>query len=120
MRYRRARAGSATPSDRGVIFRWSPTDPGSDREAMPADDQVTSDIVDFVEFRRRRVRGPRRARADTVRPVARAQTITPAQVQFASWSMYLLIDIIVLNLFVEFSSAVVIDSFYISILTAAL
>jgi len=48
------------------------------------------------------------------------QTITARQVQFASWSMYLLIDIVVLNLFVEFSDSVVIDSFYISILTAAL
>ena len=34
--------------------------------------------------------------------------------------MYLLIDIVVLNLFVEFNHSVVIDSFYISILTAAL
>ena len=34
--------------------------------------------------------------------------------------MYLLIDIVVLNLFVEFSKSVVIDSFYISILTAVL
>jgi hypothetical protein len=34
--------------------------------------------------------------------------------------MYLLIDIVVLNLFVEFSNSVVIDSFYISILAAAL
>jgi hypothetical protein len=34
--------------------------------------------------------------------------------------MYLLIDIVVLNLFVEFTTSVVIDSFYISILTAVL
>ena len=48
------------------------------------------------------------------------QTLTARQTQFASWSMYLLIDIVVLNLFVEFSSSVIIDSFYISILAAAL
>ncbi len=34
--------------------------------------------------------------------------------------MYLLIDIVVLNLFVEFTNTIVIDSFYISILTAIL
>lgn len=48
------------------------------------------------------------------------QSITARQFQFASWATYLLIDIVVLNLFVEFSNSVVIDSFYISILTAAL
>ena len=48
------------------------------------------------------------------------QVFTARQVQFASWSVYLLVDIVVLNLFVEFSHSVVIDSFYISILTAAL
>ena len=48
------------------------------------------------------------------------QTITARQGKFVSWSMYLLIDIVVLNLFVEFSESVVIDSFYISILTAVL
>jgi FlaA1/EpsC-like NDP-sugar epimerase len=47
-------------------------------------------------------------------------TITARQAQFASWSMYLLIDIVVLNLFVEFTDSVVIDSFYISMLTAVL
>jgi hypothetical protein len=52
--------------------------------------------------------------------VSGGQRITARQVQFVSWSMYLLIDIVVLNLFVEFNSSVVIDSFYISILTAAL
>ena len=48
------------------------------------------------------------------------QTITDRQAQFASWSMDLLIDVVVLNLFVEFNHSVVIDSFYISILTAVL
>jgi hypothetical protein len=52
--------------------------------------------------------------------VANGQTITARQGKFISWSMYLLIDIVVLNLFVEFSKSVVIDSFYISILTAVL
>ena len=52
--------------------------------------------------------------------VPQAQTVTARQMQFASWATYLLIDIVVLNLFVEFTPSVVIDSFYISILTAAL
>ena len=46
--------------------------------------------------------------------------ITARQAQFASWTMYLLIDIVVLNLFVEFTDTIVIDSFYISVLTAIL
>jgi hypothetical protein len=52
--------------------------------------------------------------------VPTGQTITARQGKFISWSMYLLIDIVVLNLFVEFSKSVVIDSFYLSILTAVL
>jgi hypothetical protein len=52
--------------------------------------------------------------------VQNGRPVSARQLQFASWSMYLLIDIVVLNLFVEFSKAVVIDSFYISILTAVL
>ena len=52
--------------------------------------------------------------------MSRGSTLTARQELFASWSMYLLIDIVVLNLFVEFSDRVVIDSFVISILTAAL
>lgn len=48
------------------------------------------------------------------------QILTARQMTFASWSIYLLVDIVVLNLFVEFSRSVVIDSFYISILTAVL
>ncbi len=47
-------------------------------------------------------------------------TITARQAQFASWTMYLLIDIVVLNLFVEFTDTIVIDSFYMSVLTAIL
>ena len=50
----------------------------------------------------------------------KVQAITDRQAQFASWSMYLLIDVVMLNLFVEFNHSVVIDSFYISILTAVL
>ena len=48
--------------------------------------------------------------------------ITTAQRQrrFASWVADVLVYIVVLNLFVEFSDAVVIDSFWISILTAVL
>ena len=48
------------------------------------------------------------------------QTITPAQARFISWVSEVLVDIVVLNLFVEFVHTVVIDSFYISILTAVL
>ena len=46
--------------------------------------------------------------------------VTPAQQRFASWMSDVLVYIVVLNLFVEHSSAVVIDSFSISILTAIL
>ncbi len=46
--------------------------------------------------------------------------ITEKQQRFASWAADVLIYIVVLNLFVEFVDAVVIDSFWISILTAVL
>jgi len=46
--------------------------------------------------------------------------VTPAQQRFASWMADVLVYIVVLNLFVEFVPAVVIDSFWISILTAVL
>ena len=48
------------------------------------------------------------------------QTITPAQARFISWVSEVLVDIVVLNLFVEFVHTIVIDSFYISVLTAVL
>jgi hypothetical protein len=48
------------------------------------------------------------------------RTVTPAQERFTSWVSNVLIDIVVLNLFVEFAHTVVIDSFAISILTALL
>jgi hypothetical protein len=47
-------------------------------------------------------------------------TITAAQARFASWMVDVLVYIVVLNLFVEFHHAIVIDSFWISILTAIL
>jgi hypothetical protein len=47
-------------------------------------------------------------------------SVTPAQQRFASWMTDVLVYIVVLNLFVEHASAVVIDSFSISILTAIL
>lgn len=47
-------------------------------------------------------------------------TISPAQGRFISWVSEVLVDIVVLNLFVEFVHTIVIDSFYISILTAVL
>jgi len=47
-------------------------------------------------------------------------TMTRDQQRFASWMTDVLVYIVVLNLFVEFVDAVVIDSFWISILTAIL
>jgi hypothetical protein len=47
-------------------------------------------------------------------------TITPKQQRFASWTLDVLVYIVVLNLFVEFVDAIIIDSFWISILTAIL
>ncbi len=49
---------------------------------------------------------------------ARRVTITPAQERFTSWVSDVLVYTVVLNLFVEYSSAIVIDSFTISIFTA--
>jgi len=48
------------------------------------------------------------------------KTITRAQKRFLSWTMDVLIYILVLNLFVEYSPKMVIDSFTISIFTAIL
>ena len=56
----------------------------------------------------------------TPTPPHAPHTITPAQARFTSWVSEVLVDIVVLNLFVEFAHAVVIDSFYISVLTALL
>jgi len=53
-------------------------------------------------------------------PTERPRTITPAQARFISWISEVLVDIVVLNLFVEYAHAIVIDSFAISILTALL
>lgn len=47
-------------------------------------------------------------------------SITPRQALFSIWAMYLLADVVALNLLVEFVPSIVIDSFYISILTAVL
>ncbi|MFV1990619.1 MAG: hypothetical protein ACC652_07745 [Acidimicrobiales bacterium] len=46
--------------------------------------------------------------------------ITEKQYQFASWTADVLVYIVVLNLFVEFVDAIIIESFWISILTAVL
>jgi hypothetical protein len=46
-------------------------------------------------------------------------TITKAQLTYVGWTMTLLAYIVVLNLWVEFNDKVVIDSFLISIFTAA-
>jgi len=47
-------------------------------------------------------------------------TITEKQSRYISWTSDVLVYIVVLNLFVEFVDAIVIDSFWISILTAVL
>ena len=47
-------------------------------------------------------------------------TITRAQARFVSWVSEVLLDIVVLNLFVEYVHTIVIDSFAISVLTALL
>ena len=47
-------------------------------------------------------------------------TITSKQQRFLSWASDVLVYIVVLNLFVEFVDAIVIESFWISILTAVL
>ena len=47
-------------------------------------------------------------------------TITRDQERFASWMTDVLIYVVVLNLFVEFADPIVIESFWISILTAIL
>jgi hypothetical protein len=62
--------------------------------------------------------GSRRFAADVVESTD--HTITAAQARFVSWVSEVLVDIVVLNLFVEFAHTVVIDSFYISVLTAVL
>jgi len=46
--------------------------------------------------------------------------MSPAQARYLSWVSAVLVDIVVLNLFVEFVHTIVIDSFSISILTAVL
>ena len=47
-------------------------------------------------------------------------TITKRQHRFVAWTSDVLVYIVVLNLFVEFNDAIVIESFWISILTAVL
>ena len=49
---------------------------------------------------------------------SRTVRVTPAQERFTSWASDVLVYTVVLNLFVEYSSAIVIDSFTISIFTA--
>jgi hypothetical protein len=49
----------------------------------------------------------------------RQVTVTGAQDQYRSWASDVLVYTVVLNLFVEYNSAIIIDSFTISIFTAA-
>jgi hypothetical protein len=53
-------------------------------------------------------------------PSEESLIMSPAQARFVSWVSEVLVDIVVLNLFVEFVHTIVIDSFVISILTALL
>jgi hypothetical protein len=55
------------------------------------------------------------AMSDSTRTV----TVSPGQERFASWGIDVLVYTTVLNLFVEYSDAIVIDSFTISLFTAA-
>jgi hypothetical protein len=57
---------------------------------------------------------------DTFDTAPATVTVTRRQLLFISWLAYLLVDIVVLNLLIEFVPSVVIESFYISILTAVL
>ncbi|MDX1437063.1 MAG: hypothetical protein R3335_09645 [Anaerolineales bacterium] len=52
--------------------------------------------------------------------IAKTITITRAQEIYLAWTTDVLLYIVVLNLFVEYLEAIVIDSFFISILTAVL
>ena len=51
-------------------------------------------------------------------PETRTVTVTLAQKRFQSWVSDVLVYTVVLNLFVEYSDSVVIDSFTVSVLTA--
>ena len=50
---------------------------------------------------------------------AKTATVTAAQERFMSWASDVLVYTVVLNLFVEYADAIVIDSFTISLFTAA-
>ncbi len=50
----------------------------------------------------------------------RTTTMNPAQRWYVSWTTDVLIYVVILNLFEEFSDAITIDSFWISLLTAVL
>ncbi|MGI9602305.1 MAG: hypothetical protein ACR2QE_10500 [Acidimicrobiales bacterium] len=54
----------------------------------------------------------------TDQPEGSLEWVTPAQERFTSWASDVLVYTVVLNLFVEYRDAVIIDSFTISIFTA--
>ena len=62
---------------------------------------------------------PQRHEPGTIVNAPERLTITGLQLTYVGWSMTLLAYIVVLNLWVEFNAKVVIDSFVISIFTAA-
>ena len=57
---------------------------------------------------------------DAVRPDHGTLTMTRRQAEFADWTTDVLVYIVVINLFVEYAPAVIIESFSLSILTAIL
>lgn len=61
-----------------------------------------------------------RSNLATIDRSVRSVTLTRAQAWYADWSIDILVYTVVLNLFVEYVDVVVIDSFTISLLTAAL
>ena len=78
------------------------------------------EISNLIAMRRRTSASSPNDRAD---PAARDSatatiSITRKQALFSEWAAFLLADVVVLNLLVEFVPSVVIDSFFISILTA--
>ncbi|MFW2334878.1 hypothetical protein [Ilumatobacter sp.] len=77
-------------------------------EELDNDHSITNTATD-----RHRVAGEERSMNDV-----KTVTVTPAQDRFADWMRDVLVYTVVLNLFVEFSDAIVIDSFTISIFTA--
>ena len=85
---------------------------------------ITKKYGDATEFARKAAESggdnERRTITMTTSSDTRTVTITKAQEMYVSWYVDVLIYTVVLNLFVEYSEAVKIDSFTLSVLTALL